>query len=199
MGVLRAHHGDSIRWRHHPLAFLTQGQLPSPRGPPRHHRTKLEGTISLSSTAPSTMQPSGKLMLLSVAPQARHHPWLRSISRCYSRLPQARQPPLTPAQSTLQYQLLESTDWTPQKHWHRPLIVACGMLLHSSSMAVQSFWILAGTGTRCCIRRSRASQNAQWVTCPVSMLAMQELGCFQLPGIVGPCIIMLQHEVMFVD
>ncbi len=25
---------------------------------------------------------------------------------------------------------------------------------------------------------------AQWVTCPVSMLAMQELGCFQLLGIV---------------
>ncbi len=33
------------------------------------------------------------------------------------------------------------------------------------------------------IHRSRAS-HAQWVTCPVSMLAMQELGCFQLPGIV---------------
>ncbi len=42
-------------------------------------------------------------------------------------------------------------------------------------------------------------KNAQWVTCPVSMLAMQELGCFQLPGIVGLGIIMLQHEVMFVD
>ncbi len=48
-------------------------------------------------------------------------------------------------------------------------------------------------------------KHAQWVTCPVSMLAMQELGCFQLPGIVyrscnmGPCIIMLQHEVMVVD
>ncbi len=45
-------------------------------------------------------------------------------------------------------------------------------------------------------------KHAQWVTCPVSMLAMQELGCFQLPGIVyrslqhGACIIMLQHEVM---
>ncbi len=43
------------------------------------------------------------------------------------------------------------------------------------------------------------------MTCPVSMLAMQELGCFQLPGIVyrslqhGPCIIMLQHKVMVVD
>ena len=30
---------------------------------------------------------------------------------------------------------------------------------------------------------SRASQTC-WLTCPVSMLAMQELGCFQLPGIV---------------
>ncbi len=26
--------------------------------------------------------------------------------------------------------------------------------------------------------------HAQWVACPVSMLAMQELGCFQLPGTV---------------
>jgi len=36
-------------------------------------------------------------------------------------------------------------------------------------------------------------KHAQWVTCPVSMLAMQELGCFQLPGIVYRS---LQHEVM---
>ncbi len=41
----------------------------------------------------------------------------------------------------------------------RLLIVACGMLVHSSSMAVWSCWILAGTGTRCRIRRSRASQT----------------------------------------
>ncbi len=41
------------------------------------------------------------------------------------------------------------------------------------------------------------TKHAQWVTCPVSMLAMQELGCFQLPGILY--IIMLQHEVMVVD
>ncbi len=33
------------------------------------------------------------------------------------------------------------------------------MLVHSSSMAVRSCWILAGTGTRCCICRSRASQT----------------------------------------
>ncbi len=87
----------------------------------------------------------------------------------------------------------------------RLLIVACGMLVHSSSMAVRSCWILAGTGTRCRIRRSRASQTCSMGDIPVSMLAMQELGCFQLPGIVynpcnmGPCIIMLQHEVMVVD
>ncbi len=32
-------------------------------------------------------------------------------------------------------------------------------VVHSSSMAVRSCWILAGTGTRCRIRRSRASQT----------------------------------------
>ena len=62
----------------------------------------------------------------------------------------------------------------------RLLIVACGMLVHSSSMAVRSCWILAGTGTRCRIRIIYVSyqehpKHAQWVTCPVSMLAMQEL------------------------
>ena len=42
----------------------------------------------------------------------------------------------------------------------RLLIVACGRLAHSSSLAVQSRWILAGTGTRCCILVvSRASQT----------------------------------------
>ncbi len=39
----------------------------------------------------------------------------------------------------------------------RLLIVACAMLVHSSSMAVWSCWILAGTETLCRIRRSRAS------------------------------------------
>ncbi len=33
----------------------------------------------------------------------------------------------------------------------RLLIVACGMLVHSSSMAVRSCWILAGTGTQATI------------------------------------------------
>ncbi len=41
----------------------------------------------------------------------------------------------------------------------RLLIVVCGLLVHSSSMAVRSCWILAGTGTRCHIRWSRASQT----------------------------------------
>ncbi len=41
----------------------------------------------------------------------------------------------------------------------RLLIVVCGMLVHSSSMSVWRCWILAGTGTRCRIRRSRASQT----------------------------------------
>ncbi len=31
---------------------------------------------------------------------------------------------------------------------------------------------------------SEHPKHAQWVTCRVSMLAMQELGCFQLTGIV---------------
>ncbi len=94
---------------------------------------------------------------------------------------------------------------SPRIELIRLLIVACGMLFHSSSMAVWSCWTLAGTGTHCRIRRSRASKHAQWVTCPVSMLAIQELGCFRLLGIVydpcnmGPCIFMLQHEVMIVD
>ncbi len=41
----------------------------------------------------------------------------------------------------------------------RLLIVACGMLVHSFSMAVWSCWILAGTGIRCRIRWSRAFQT----------------------------------------
>ncbi len=41
----------------------------------------------------------------------------------------------------------------------RLLIVNCVMLVYSSSMAVRSCRILAGTGTRCCIRRFRASQT----------------------------------------
>ncbi len=53
----------------------------------------------------------------------------------------------------------------------RLLIVGCGMLVYSSSMAVRNCWILAGTGTRCCIRRSRASQ-----TCSMGDISGQYAG-----------------------
>ena len=56
--------------------------------------------------------------------------------------------------------------WPPCRLTHllhieliRLLTVACGMLSHSSSMAVRSCWILAGTGTRCHNRQSIASQT----------------------------------------
>ena len=66
----------------------------------------------------------------------------------------------------------------------RLMIVPCGMLSHSSSMAVWSCWILAGTGTYCCTRWSRASQTCSmgdhvwWVCKPWKNWH------FQLPGIV---------------
>ena len=42
----------------------------------------------------------------------------------------------------------------------RLLIVACGILSHSSSKAVRSCWILVGTGTRCRTRWSIASRTS---------------------------------------
>ena len=66
----------------------------------------------------------------------------------------------------------------------RLFIVACGMLSHFSSMAVRSCWILAGTGKRCLTRQLRASQTCSVVTCLVNMQTMEELGHFQLLGIV---------------
>ncbi len=53
----------------------------------------------------------------------------------------------------------------------RLLIVACGMMVHSSSMAVRSCWILAGTRTRCHLRKSRASQ-----TCSMSDMSGEYAG-----------------------
>ena len=53
----------------------------------------------------------------------------------------------------------------PHTEWHisfeliRLLIVACGMLSHSSSMTMWSCWILTGTGRHCRTRRSRVSQT----------------------------------------
>ncbi len=88
----------------------------------------------------------------------------------------------------------------------RLLIVACGMLVHSYSMAVRSCWILAGTGTRCRIRLIQSIPNmlngwhVRWVCWPCKswdVFRFQEL-CTD-PCNMGPCIIMLQHEVMVVD
>ena len=43
-------------------------------------------------------------------------------------------------------------------------------------------------------------KHAQWVTCLVSMQAMEELGHLQLPGFVyRSSIIMLKHEVLVAD
>ena len=41
----------------------------------------------------------------------------------------------------------------------RLLVVAFGIVSHSSSMAVWSYWILSGTGTPCRTRQFRASQT----------------------------------------
>ena len=75
----------------------------------------------------------------------------------------------------------------------RLLIVACGMLSHSSSVSVRSCWIKVGTGTRCRTRWFRAS-----LTCSIGdMFSFQELCTDHCD--MGPCIIMLKYEVMAVD
>ncbi len=67
----------------------------------------------------------------------------------------------------------------------RLLIVACEMLVQSSSKTVRSCWILAGTGTRCRICRPRAPQTCSMFThISCEYAGQQELRCFQLPGIV---------------
>jgi hypothetical protein len=72
------------------------------------------------------------------------------------------------------------------------LTVACGMLSQSSAMAVQSCWILAGPGTCCHTRQSRASQTCSMGDTSMSMQAMKELGtfsasrnCVQIPSTWG--------------
>ncbi len=52
------------------------------------------------------------------------------------------------------------------------LILACGMSAHSSSMAVWSCWILAGIGTRCRTRWSRASEK-----CSMGDMSGEQAGC----------------------
>ncbi len=75
----------------------------------------------------------------------------------------------------------------------RLLVVACGMLVHSSSMAVRSCWILAGTGTRCHICRSRASQTCSMGDMSGEYAGHAITGMFQLLGIVHRS---LQHGAM---
>jgi len=84
-------------------------------------------------------------------------------------------------------------------------VVDCGMLVHSSSMAVQRCWILAGTGTHCCIRRSRASQTCSMGNMSGEYTGRARTGMFQLSGIVyrslhhGAVHYHAEHEVMLVD
>ena len=84
------------------------------------------------------------------------------------------------------------------------LIVACGMLSHSSSMAVQSCWILAGTGTFCHARQSRASQTCSMGDMSGEYACHGRTGTFSAsrncdPCDMGPRIIMLKHEVVGAD
>ncbi len=95
-------------------------------------------------------------------------------------------------------------------HLHIELIrllnLACGMLVHSTSMAVQSCQTSAGTETHCRICQSRASK-----TCSIGDVSSEYAGHARTgiffsflelctdPCNMGPCIIMLQHEVMVID
>jgi hypothetical protein len=84
----------------------------------------------------------------------------------------------------------------------RLLIVACGMLSHTSSKAVRSCWILAVTGTHC---RTCQSKHAKCVACLLSMQAWKNWDIFSFqewctnPYNMRPCIIMLKHEVLAAD
>ena len=57
------------------------------------------------------------------------------------------------------HHVLHSAQHLIQIELIRLLIVDCGMVSHSSSMAVRSSWIFAGTETRCRTHLSRASQT----------------------------------------
>jgi hypothetical protein len=51
-------------------------------------------------------------------------------------------------------------------------------------MAVRSCWILVELDRAVVHVNPEHPKHAQWVTCLVSMKAMEEVGHFQLPGIV---------------
>ncbi len=56
-GVLQARHGDGMGWCHPQSSVLARGQFPSPRGPPRHHWTKLERRdLPVSGKCPGSSQ-----------------------------------------------------------------------------------------------------------------------------------------------
>ena len=87
------------------------------------------------------------------------------------------------------------------------LFVACGMLSHSSSMAVQSCWIWAGTRTHGRTCQSRASQTCSMGDISGENAGHGRTGTFLASGKelctdpcdIGVCIIMLKHEVMEAD
>ncbi len=85
----------------------------------------------------------------------------------------------------------------------RLLIVACGMLVHSSSMAVWSCWIFTRNWNTLSytpiqsIPNTLIEWNVRWVCWPCrnwNVFSFQKL-CTD-PCNMRPCIIMLQHEVM---
>ncbi len=60
---------------------------------------------------------------------------------------------------------LTQCNTSPSHRVDQVVVVACGMLVHSSSMDVRICWILAGTGTRCRIRDQSEKKIwtvAQW-------------------------------------
>jgi len=64
------------------------------------------------------------------------------------------------------------------------LIVVCGMLVTPLQCLCEVAGYWQELEHAVIYADPEHPKHAQWVTCPVSMLAMQELGCFQRPGIV---------------
>ncbi len=79
------------------------------------------------------------------------------------------------------------------------------MLVHSSSWLCEVAGYWQELNNAVVYADPEHSKHAQWVTCPVSMLAMQELGffsasrnCVQILATWGRALSMLQHEVIVV-
>ncbi len=113
LGVLQARRGNGSRWRHHSLAVLARGQFPSSRGPPRHHRTKMEGLenvlpqVRISPPPSAALLPPaicGEIQPTAVSGQHRVHSRARSVSgahRVHSRAPQECALPERPQEAVL--------------------------------------------------------------------------------------------------